>query len=220
MPPETPPELTPPLPEPSTPEVEILDHFQEGSRWSTFHRVRYRVRRSGGHAWVDQEREFLDRGDAVALLPYCPETGRLLLTRQFRMPIWVRRPSESMLLECCGGILDDPDPAVTLRHEAQEELGVELDSFEQVFTGYSTPGSVCEKVWYYLAPYTPGQRRHAGGGVAQEGEDIELVETPLTEALRQVRSGELQDLRTIALVLYLAAMRPDLVRISADFGAK
>lgn len=192
---------------PTLPQVEISDHFQQGSAWSTFHRLRYRVRGHNG-AWIDQEREFLDRGDAIALLPYCPETGKVLLTRQFRMPVYLKHPAESMLLEVCGGILDDPDPAVTLRHEAIEELGIDLDRFEQVFEGYSTPGSVCEKVYSFIAPYTPEQRAHAGGGLRQEGEDIEIVELPLLEALHLVRTGGIQDARTIALLLYLAAFPP------------
>lgn len=186
------------------PEVEVLDHFREGSAWSTFHRIRYRVRGAAGD-WIPQEREFLDRGDAIALLPYCSETGNVLLTRQFRMPVHLRHPAESMLVECCGGILDDPNPEVTLRHEAIEELGIELSSFEKVFEGYSTPGSVCEKIHYFIAPYTPEQRLHAGGGIAHEGEDIEILEMLLGEALRLIRTHEIRDVRTIALLLYLAA---------------
>ena len=188
----------------TVPEVEILSHHSDSSTWSTFHRIGYRFRGVNGH-WVHQEREFLDRGDAIALLPYCPETGNILLTRQFRMPVYLRHAEESMLLECCGGILDDPDPAVTTRHEAVEELGVELGALEKVFEGYSTPGAVCEKVHYYIAPYNQEQRRNAGGGNAQEGEDIEVLELPLTEALRLIRTHDIRDVRTIALLLYLAA---------------
>ena len=188
----------------SVPELEILSHHQERSAWSTFHRIGYRFRGTAG-LWVTQEREFLDRGDAIALLPYCPESGNILLTRQFRMPVYIRNPAESMLLEVCGGILDDPDPTVTTRHEAVEELGIEAGPLEKVFEGYSTPGSVCEKVHYFIAPYTEEQRRHAGGGNLHEGEDIEVLEMPLAEALRLIRTHELRDLRTIALVLYLAA---------------
>lgn len=188
------------------PEVEISSHHQERSDWSIFHRIAYRVRRPGGE-WVRQEREFLDRGDAVALLPYCPETGHVLLTRQFRMPIYVKRPAESLLVEVCGGILDDVDPEVTVRHEAIEELGLELGPVEKVFEAYSTPGSVCEKAYFFVAPYSPGQRRFAGGGRADEGEDVEVLEMPLAEAVRLVSSGEILDLRTVALVMYLAASR-------------
>ena len=155
--------------------------------------------------WVHQEREFLDRGDAIALLPYCPETGNIVLTRQFRMPVYIKRPEESLLLECCGGILDDPDPAVTTRHEAIEELGIQLGDLQKVFEGYSTPGAICEKVHYFIAPYSEGQRLHPGGGNVHEGEDIEVLEMPLAEALRLIGTHEIRDVRTIALVLYLAA---------------
>ncbi len=188
----------------TVPELEILHHHQDGSAWSTFHRISYRFRGLNGR-WVAQEREFLDRGDAIALLPYCPATGNILLTRQFRMPVYIRHPEESLLLECCGGILDDPNPAITTRHEAVEELGIELNTLEKVFEGYSTPGAVCEKVHYFIAPYSEEQRRHAGGGILHEGEDIEVLEMPLAEALRLIRSHEIRDVRTIALVLYLAA---------------
>ena len=187
------------------PEVEILDHHEVRSPWSTFHRFGYRVRQGNGQ-WISQEREFLDRGDAIALLPFCPQTGTILLTRQFRMPVYLRHPTESMLIECCGGILDDPDPEVTLRHEALDELGIDLGAFEKVFEGYSTPGSVCEKVHYFIAPYTERQRRHAGGGNPHEGEDIEVFELPLADAIPMIRWHEIRDIRTIALLLYLAAM--------------
>ena len=186
------------------PTVEILDHVQVPSAWSTFHRIRYRIRRADG-AWLAQEREFLDRGDAIALLPFCAETANVLLTRQFRMPVYLRHPAESMLVECCGGILDNADPEVTVSHEAIEELGIELNAVEKVFEGHSTPGSVCEKVHYYIAPYTAAQRRYPGGGNLHEGEDIEILETPLSEALNLIRTHEIRDVRTIALILYLAA---------------
>lgn len=189
---------------PQVPEVVFLDRFENRSAWSTFHRIRYRVRTSAGD-WIDQEREFLDRGDAVALLPFCPGTGNILLTRQFRMPIYLKQPGEALLLEVCGGILDNADPAVTIAHEALDELGLELGTPELVFAGYSTPGSVCEKVHFFIAPYTPAQRRHAGGGNPQEGEAIEVLEMSLAAAVDLIRNGHILDTRTIALILYLAA---------------
>ncbi len=189
---------------PEVPEVEILTRFEDRSDWSTFQRLNYRVRRPG-RDWVQQEREFLDRGDAVALLPFCAETGNVLLTRQFRMPVYAKRPEESVLLEVCGGILDDADPTVTVRREAMEELGLELQSCEQVFASYSTPGSVCEKVYSFLAPYTAAQRRFTGGGLPHEGEEIEVVELPFREVIGLVHNGGIRDTRTVALVLYLAA---------------
>lgn len=197
----------PAVPSAGVPAVTVLDHTQEGSRWATFHQMRYRVEQPDG-TQIEQGREFLDRGDAVALLPYCAETGNVLLTRQFRMPVYLRHPAEAMLLECCGGILDDPDPAVTARREAAEEMGLELSTLEPVFEGYSSPGSVCEKIYYFLAPYTREHRVHRGGGLAHEGEAVEVLEMPLVDALQKVRSGEICDIRTIALLLELGGRQP------------
>lgn len=197
----------PAVPSAGVPAVTVLDHTREGSRWATFHQMRYRVEQPDG-TQIEQGREFLDRGDAVALLPYCAETGNVLLTRQFRMPVYLRHPAEAMLLECCGGILDDPDPAVTARREAAEEMGLELSTLEPVFEGYSSPGSVCEKIFYFLAPYTPEHRVHRGGGLAHEGEAVEVLEMPLVDALQKVRSGEIRDIRTIALLLELGGRQP------------
>lgn len=206
MPQHPEPETPAPLPT-ETPAVTVLEHTKEGSRWATFHQMRYRVQQPDG-TQLEQGREFLDRGDAVALLPYCAETGNVLLTRQFRMPVYLRHPAEAMLLECCGGILDDPDPAVTARREAREEMGLELVSLEPVFEGYSSPGSVCEKIFYFLAPYAAEHRVHHGGGLLHEGEAVEVLEMPLTDALGKLRTGEIRDIRTIALLLELARRQP------------
>lgn len=186
------------------PEVRILQDHRDASTWSTFYRLRYQSRRPG-HDWIEGEREFLDRGDAVALLPYCPENGNILLTRQFRMPIYVKRPEESLLLEVCGGILDEAEPATGARREAMEELGIELGTVEPVFEAYSTPGSVCEKVFFFIAAYRSGQTRFSIGGLRHEGEEIEVVELPLPEAMRLIRSRQICDARTVALILYLVA---------------
>lgn len=194
---------SPPSIRTAPPEVERLRDFTDTSQWSTFHRISYRVRRAPG-PWVESEREFLDRGDAVALLPYCPDTGKVLLTRQFRMPVYVKRPEEALVVEVCGGILDDPDPAATVRREAQEELGLELHNFERVFSAYSTPGSVCEKVHFFLATYSAEQRLHPGGGLLHEGEEIEILELGLSDALVLIADGGIADVRTIALLFQLA----------------
>ena len=167
---------TPPLHR-TTPEVEILDHHQQGSAWSTFHRIAYRVRRADA-TWVTQEREFLDRGDAVALLPFCPTTGNVLLTRQFRMPVYLRRPEEAMLLEVCGGILDDPDPAVTLRHEAMEELGIELGHFEKVFEGTPPQAPSAKRSTTSLPPTPPNSAVTAAVAISTRAKTSRFSKSP------------------------------------------
>lgn len=133
-----------------------------------------------------------------------------------------RKPatSSSLASSACpftSGILTNPcslrsaaassTTLITVRHEAVEEIGLELGNVEKVFEAYSTPGSVSEKVHFFIATYTPGQRLHPGGGAAHEPEDIEILEMPLHRAIELIREHKILDARTIALVFYLAAQR-------------
>ncbi len=67
-----------------------------------------------------------------------------------------------------------------------------------------SPGSVTERVAFFAAEYRAADRVTTGGGIEAEGEDIEVLEPTLDEALAMVRRGEIVDGKTIA-GLYLAA---------------
>jgi 8-oxo-dGTP pyrophosphatase MutT (NUDIX family) len=65
-----------------------------------------------------------------------------------------------------------------------------------------SPGSVTEKLFFYVAEYWHDQRAGAGGGDHSEGEDIEVVELPFDQALAMITRGEIMDGKTIMLLLY------------------
>jgi hypothetical protein len=65
-----------------------------------------------------------------------------------------------------------------------------------------SPGSVTERLWFFLAEYSPEDRISAGGGHA-EGEDIEVLEIGLDEALEAVHDGRIIDAKTIMLLQHL-----------------
>ena len=113
----------------------------------------------------------------------------MLLTRQFRFPAYVNGHPDGMLIETAAGLLDDDDPETAIRREAAEETGVDDRRAEHVFDAYMSPGSVTERLHFFAAPYTPADRTGAGGGVADEGEDIEVVELPFDEALAMIADG-------------------------------
>jgi hypothetical protein len=67
-----------------------------------------------------------------------------------------------------------------------------------------SPGSVTEKLSFFIGTYDLSHRVSEGGGLAHEGEDIEVMELPFEKALEMVRSGEILDAKTIMLLQHAA----------------
>jgi nudix-type nucleoside diphosphatase (YffH/AdpP family) len=123
-----------------------------------------------------------------------------LLTRQFRYPAYVNEHPDGMLVETAAGLLDDDDPESAIRRESSEELGVAVGALTHVFNAYMSPGSVTERLHFYAAPYSPADRTGTGGGIADEGEDIEPLEVSIDDALAMTRDGRIADGKTIMLL--------------------
>jgi nudix-type nucleoside diphosphatase (YffH/AdpP family) len=158
-------------------------------------------RRDG--TWQVQNREAYDRGNGCALLPYNLRLATVLLTRQFRFPAYVNG-YEGLMIEVPAGLLDAADPKTRIRKEVEEEIGYRLGHIDKVFECFMSPGSVTEKLYFYVAEYEPGMRIGAGGGIRGEGEDIEVLELPFAEAWAMVGRGEIVDAKTIMLLQHLA----------------
>jgi nudix-type nucleoside diphosphatase (YffH/AdpP family) len=125
--------------------------------------------------------------------------------------VYVNGHPDGMLAETAAGLLDprdDGDPAAAIRREAAEELGVEVGELEHVFDVWMSPGSVTERLHFYAAPYTPADRTGAGGGLPEDGEDIEVLELPFDEALEQIHTGGIADAKTIMLLQWAALRGP------------
>lgn len=186
--------------------LRVVIHRDDAVRthWSTFHRILCSVTMPDGTEF-EHEREFLNRGNAIALLPYCKEHKTVILTKQFRLPAYMNDPADGILLEVCGGMRVGADSEEIAKQEAQEEIGLALSDLRLAFTGYSSPGSVTEKIDYYLSDYSSEHKQHRGGGVHAEGEHITIIEMPLDSAFDLIGTGGIRDVRTIALLAYLRA---------------
>ena len=156
------------------------------------------------------ERSVDDHGDAVAVLPYDPERRVAVLTRQERAPPLLAG-EVAPGLEALAGMIDAGEDAETAaRREAAEETGLALAALEPVARAWSSPGVSTERVSLYLAAFGAADRRGAGGGLVAEDEHIEVVELPLAELASRADRGELDDLKTLALVQTLRLRRPEL----------
>ena len=67
-----------------------------------------------------------------------------------------------------------------------------------------SPGSVTEKLYFFVAAYDASHKAGDGGGLAEEGEDIEVLEIPFDEAMNMVARGEIVDGKTIMLLQHAA----------------
>ncbi len=132
----------------------------------------------------------------------------MLLTRQFRFPVYVNGHPDGMLVETAAGLLDQDDPVTAIRREAAEELGVTIGELQHVFNVWMSAGSVTEQLHFYAAPYTPADRTSAGGGLADDGEDIEVLELDVDRALHQIGTGEIADAKTVMLLQWAALHGP------------
>jgi nudix-type nucleoside diphosphatase (YffH/AdpP family) len=169
--------------------------------WAVLKKVTFDYRRRDG-SLERQVRQTYDRGNGAVILPYDPERGMVLLVRQFRLPAYVSGHVEP-LIEACAGLLDKDDPETCIRREAEEELGYRLRDTEPVFHIFMSPGSVTERLMFFVARYSPEDRIGHGGGDAHEGEDIEVLEITLDEALGMVDQGKIIDGKTIMLLQHI-----------------
>ncbi|HWP18227.1 MAG TPA: NUDIX domain-containing protein [Burkholderiaceae bacterium] len=159
-------------------------------------------RRRNGQ-WQSQTRETYDRGNGVTILLYDPSRRTVLLTRQFRYPAFVNG-HDDLLIETPAGLLDDAEPEARARTEVEEETGFRVRRLRKVFEAFMSPGAVTEIVHFYVGEYGAQDRVDAGGGLADEGEDIEVLEPTLEEALAMIEDGRIKDGKTIMLLQYAA----------------
>ncbi|EGT5682184.1 NUDIX domain-containing protein [Cronobacter turicensis] len=182
--------------------VRIIETQTLSDDWYVLKKYTFDYQRRDGQ-WQRQSREAYDRGNGATILLYNRAERCVILTRQFRLPVFLNGYN-GLLTETAAGLLDEADPETRIRAEAEEETGYLVDNVEKVFEAYMSPGSVTEKLYFFIGEYDPARRSGTGGGVADEGEDIEVVKMPIDDALRAVRDGEIVDAKTIMLLQYAA----------------
>ncbi|MCK0159956.1 NUDIX domain-containing protein [Allomuricauda sp. F6463D] len=169
--------------------------------WYSLKKVTFEYQKEDGE-WETQIREAYDRGNGAAILLYNTKKGKVVLTKQFRMPTYLNGNEDGMMVEVCAGLLEKGNAEETIKMEVEEETGYKIDKVEKVFEAYMSPGSVTEILHFFIGEYEDAMKVSEGGGAEDETENIEVLELDFTEALDMIKSGEIIDAKTIMLLLY------------------
>ncbi|RQO69511.1 GDP-mannose pyrophosphatase NudK [Pedobacter sp. KBW06] len=184
------------------PKVNILRTDILSDNWYTLRKITYEYLKKDG-TWETQNREAYDRGNGATILLYNRELKTVILTRQFRLPTFLNGNESGMLIETCAGLLDKDNAEDCIRRETEEETGYKISEVKKVFEAYMSPGSVTEILYFFIAEYSKSMKVNDGGGVAQEQEEIEVLEMHIDKAMELMRNGEIKDGKTIMLLQHL-----------------
>jgi ADP-ribose pyrophosphatase len=185
--------------------VRVLGEQVLSNNWGLVKKTTIELKRRNGE-WQRQVRETYDRGDGAGVLLYNRDKRSVILTRQFRFPVFAHG-EVGYLIEVVAGKLDGDHPVTTARKEAEEESGYRVHDVELVMSAYMSPGSVTEKLSLFIAEYDVDSKVSAGGGLVDEGEDIEVLELGIDQALSMIETGEIADAKTIMLLQHVRLKR-------------
>jgi len=147
------------------------------------------------------EKEVYFRPDAVAVLLVDDKYKKILLGRQFRLPAFLNGSDKGYLVETCAGIIDEGETEEqTAYREVEEETGYQITNLNKIGGVYTSVGGSTEFVHLFTANYDSNGQHGNGGGLAAEGEDIELIEMGLDEAKEKLKQGWFIEAKTILLL--------------------
>ena len=182
--------------------IKIINEELLSNNWYTLKKYTYEILKTDGIRRI-QTREVYDRGNGAVILLYNRNLKTVILTRQFRLQSFVNGNSRGVLIEACAGLLDQDNPEEAIRRETEEETGYRIQKVKKIFDAYMSPGSVSEILYFFIAEYDPSMKVHAGGGVEDEQEDIEVLEISFDKAYDMIATGEIKDAKTIMLLQYI-----------------
>ena len=186
------------------PEDRIRIHQVEtlSDDWFLLQKTTFDYRRNDG-SWQRQTRETYDRGHGATILLYNRERRTVVLVRQFRFPTY-GNGHDGFLIEAAAGLLDQASPEDRIKAEVEEETGYRVGEVRKVFEAFMSPGSVTERLYFFVAEYDPASRIGDGVGIEEEGEDIEVLELTMEHAMQMMADGRIADGKTIMLLQYAA----------------
>lgn len=182
-------------------EIRITKKELLSDNWYILNKITYEFKNKMG-TWETQSREAYDRGNGATILLYNKEHKTVILTRQFRLPTYINGNESGLLIEACAGLLDKHNAEDCIRKETEEETGYKVSKVKKIFESYMSPGSVTEILYFFVGEYSEEMKVSDGGGLAEEQENIEVLEMDFDKAYGMIETGEIKDGKTIILLQY------------------
>ncbi|KAF0280264.1 NUDIX domain-containing protein [Spiribacter aquaticus] len=179
----------------------VHDGFFQVSRFTLRHALF-----AGGQSEV-LVRERLERGNAVAVLPYDPWLDQVVLVEQFRVGA-LETGFGPWVLETIAGIIEPGERDEDVAHrETREEADCALGELMPIAHYLVSPGGSSQTARVYCAPVDSRDLRREGHGHPDEGEDIRVHVVPADEAIAMLDSGALTAAMPIIALQWLALNR-------------
>lgn len=155
-------------------------------------------------------REVLDRGHAVALLPYDPVSDEFVMIEQFRVGA-LATSDKPWLLEIVAGMIEEGESEQDVcRRESLEEAGLEITQLIKLVDYLPSPGGTNERLHVYLGLVDAS---HAQGvhGVASEHEDILVHKLSAQKAYELLINNEFDNSATIIALQWFFLHKQELL---------
>jgi ADP-ribose pyrophosphatase len=165
------------------------------------YQFRHRLFRGG---WSDLvTREMFERGHAVVVLPFNPQTDELVLIEQVRLGALPSSASPWLLEAVAGMFGPDEAPEQVARREAAEEAGLSLGRMIPLLSYLSSPGGTTERIHLYLGELT-GPVQAGVFGLAEEHEDIKVHVMQRQQAVDLLNAGKIDNAATVIALQWLS----------------
>lgn len=183
-------------------DVEIIARETLYSGFFSLELYRFRHRLFNGEMSGEVRREILERGHAVALLPFDPVQDKVVLIEQIRIAALETSPTP-WLLEMVAGMIE-PGESIehVARRESMEEAGLKVGRIKPVHSYLASPGGTTERT-YILAGEVDATSAHGIHGLADENEDIRVHVVSREQAYQWVEEGKIDNAASVIALQWL-----------------
>ncbi|MBI3534817.1 MAG: NUDIX hydrolase [Deltaproteobacteria bacterium] len=150
----------------------------------------------------------LKRENAAAVLIFNSDTNKIVLTKQFRYAI-SSEAKENILEIVAGKTGNEEDTLNTAIRETEEETGYRIhpEKTQLLYSCFSSPGYSSERFFIYYTEVKNEDKISQGGGLKEEHEFIEIVETDINEFRQMFLAGNIMDAKTYIAAFHFFQIR-------------